>query len=64
MSSSSAEAWSSLRASTNGLSVSVDTTFSRNASNRGWIGEDFADRNSSGVPGECLLMAYQPSAWI
>ena len=51
---SSAEAWSGLRASTNGLSVSVDTTFSRNASNRGWIGDGFADRTSSGVHGECL----------
>ena len=38
--------------------VSIDTTFSRNASNRGRLGEDFADRNSSGVPGECL-----PNKW-
>ena len=30
MSTSSAEAWSGLRASTNGSSVSIDTTFSRN----------------------------------
>ena len=58
MSASSAEAWSGLRASTNGSSVSIDTTFSRNASNRGWIGEDFADRNSFGVPGEFL-----PNLW-
>ena len=54
MSASSAEAWSGLRASSNGSSVSIDTTFSRNASNRGWIGEDFAVRNSSGFPGEYL----------
>ena len=43
MPASSAEAWSGLRASTNGSSVSIDTTFSRKASNRGgWIGEGFA----------------------
>ena len=55
VSASHAEAWPGLRASINGLSVSIDTTFSRNASNRGWIGEDVADdRNSSGVNGECL----------
>ena len=58
MPASSAEAWSGLRASTNGSSVSIDTTFSRNASNRGWIGEDFADRNSSGFTGE-----YLPNTW-
>ena len=48
---SHAEAWSGLRASSNGSSVSIDTTFSRNASNRGRLGEDFADRYSSGVTG-------------
>ena len=58
MSASSAEAWSGLRASTNDSSVSIDTTFSRKAFHRGWIGEDFADRNSSGFPGECL-----PNTW-
>ena len=58
MYSSHAEAWSGLRASTNGSSVSIDTTFSRKAFHRGWIGEDFADRNSSGFPGECL-----PNVW-
>ena len=61
MSASSAEAWSGLRASTNGSSVSIDTTFSRKAFNRGWIGEDFADRNSSGVPGECLSNVWRTS---
>ena len=44
MSVSHAEAWPGLRASINGLSVSIDTTFSRNASNRGRLGEDFAGR--------------------
>ena len=34
------------------------TTFSRKAFHRGWIGEDFADRNSSGFPGEFL-----PNTW-
>ena len=61
MPASSAEAWSGLRASSNGSSVSIDTTFSRNASNRGWIGEDFADRNSSGVPGEYLTNVCRTS---
>ena len=64
MSASSAEAWSGLRASTNGSSVSIDTTFSRNASNRGWIGEDFAVRNSSGFHGECLPNKWRASGQI
>ena len=64
MSASSSEAWSGLRAFSNGSSVSIDTTFSRNASNRGQLGEDFADRNSSGLPGECLPSTWRTSGQI
>ena len=61
MSASHSEAQSGLRTSSNGSSVSIDTTFSRKASNRGWIGDDFAGRTSSGFPSECLPNALRTS---